>query len=91
MAYIDLDKSFDSEGLKFCPLCLSVIIISQPRQPLEPGGILFKALGVCYKLKYINNYQTSDKIEGYIVWLYLNRAHHNLMAVAKKPLFINTV
>lgn len=39
---------------------------------------LLKALGnaVCHKLKYINNYQTSDKIEGYIDWLHLNSEHH---------------
>lgn len=41
-------------------------------------GKLLKASGdfVFHKLKYINNYQTSDKIEGYIDWLHLNRAHH---------------
>jgi hypothetical protein len=74
-----------------------VLILSQSKQPLEAVSIsletlqgkLLKTLGdsVCYKLKYINNYQTSDNIEGYIVWLCLNRAHHNLMAVVKTIIY----
>jgi len=86
MTHLDLDKSLDSEGLQFCPLCFSVAIIAQSRWTLEAvfissetlWGKLLKASGdfVFHKLKYINNYQTSDKIEGCIDWLHLNRAHH---------------
>jgi hypothetical protein len=35
MTYFDIDKSFDSEGIQFCPLRFLEVIISQSRQPLE--------------------------------------------------------
>lgn len=64
---LDLDKSSDSEGIQFCPLCFSAVVIAQSRQTVEAvftpsetlWGKLLKALGnsVCRKLinKHINN------------------------------------
>jgi hypothetical protein len=65
MTYLELDKTLDSEGIQFCQLCLSVVIIPHSRQLLEAVSVSFETLrdkllktsgdSVCYKLKYINN------------------------------------